>query len=290
MNATEGRAGYRRRVWAWIRRNGGLLCLLAGIAVLAYPVAATMWNNHAYNDAANRQLAHVSRVSRADRDEAITRAQAYNEEPARGPILDPWVEHYVPDTKEWKEYASQLDFGEGENAAWGTVVIPKIHVNLPIYRGTSDAVLAKGVGHLFGSSLPVGGASTHAVLTAHSGLGTATMFDDLPRLAAGDAFYLNVAGRHMKYVVESTEVVEPTEVDNLRVRAGEDRVTLVTCTPYGVNTHRLFVHGVRAPLEQDDRADVNTVTPLWHNWMLWPLLVIAAGAGVGAYVAWRRRR
>lgn len=143
------------------------------------------------------------------------------------------------------EYQSLLDSGGG---VMGTIRIPKISVKLPIYHGTSESALASGAGHLYGSSLPVGGKSTHTVITGHRGLVEAAMFTRLDEMRVGDYFYIEVMGRTLGYKVDRITVIEPNDTSKLKIVPGEDRVTLMTCTPYGVNTHRLLVSAVRAPI------------------------------------------
>jgi len=140
------------------------------------------------------------------------------------------------------------------------VEIPTIQVTLPIYHGTDDATLEKGVGHLLGSSLPVGGESTHTVLTAHSGMASQRMFSDLDLLKTGDVFYLDVLGERMAYQVDQIKTVLPYDTTYLGIVNGEDHATLVTCTPFGVNTHRLLVRGVRIPYEEAEEI-VEETTP-----------------------------
>ena len=149
------------------------------------------------------------------------------------------------------EYQSLLDSGDG---VIGTIRIPKVSIKLPIYHGTSDVALASGAGHLYGTSLPVGGKSTHAVITGHRGLVEAAMFTRIDELREGDFFYLEVMGETLGYEVDSIDVIEPQDTSKLRVVKGEDRVTLMTCTPYGVNTHRLLVsgHRVKIPVPAPD--------------------------------------
>ncbi len=135
----------------------------------------------------------------------------------------------------------------------GTIEIPKIAVNLPIYHGTDAQTLEKGVGHLRQTALPIGGAGSHAVLTGHTGLPNAKMFDGLSKLKIGDKFYVHVLGETLAYEVDAINVVKPEEVRLLNPISGEDHVTLLTCTPYGVNTHRLLVRGVRVPYVEEER-------------------------------------
>ncbi|PIB82734.1 class C sortase [Bifidobacterium sp. N5G01] len=160
------------------------------------------------------------------------------------------------------EYQSLLDSGGG---VMGTIRIPKISVKLPIYHGTSESALASGAGHLYGSSLPVGGKNTHAVLTGHRGLVEAAMFTRLDEMRVGDYFYIEVMGRTLGYQVDRITVIEPNDTSQLKIVPGEDRVTLMTCTPYGVNTHRLLVSATRSaipdeiPAENDAVKDARTI-------------------------------
>lgn len=160
------------------------------------------------------------------------------------------------------EYRSLLDSGGG---VMGTIRIPKISVRLPIYHGTSESALASGAGHLYGSSLPVGGRNTHAVLTGHRGLVEAAMFTRLDEMRVGDYFYIEVMGRTLGYQVDRITVIEPNDTSQLKIVPGEDRVTLMTCTPYGVNTHRLLVSATRSaipdeiPAENDAVKDARTI-------------------------------
>ena len=145
-------------------------------------------------------------------------------------------------------YQSLLDIGDG---LMGTIRIPKISVDLPILHGTSEKALEQGAGHLYGTSLPIGGVSTHAVVTGHRGLVSALMFTRLDEIHAGDSFYIDMMGKEFGYRVDRISVIEPDDSRLLRITPGEDRVTLMTCTPYGVNTHRLLVSGVRARIPED---------------------------------------
>lgn len=181
-------------------------------------------------------------------------------------------------------YEEQLGGADGAPVAW--VEIPRIGVRLPVYLGTSDAVLSSGVGHVEGTSLPVGGPSTHCVLTGHSGLYDSRMFDDIRELAPGDLFAVHVMGRTCTYEVTGTETVEPDDVSGLGIRAGQDLCTLVTCTPYGVNDHRLLVHARRTdrtlPRQDAGRALASRLSAP----RLWPLVLglVLAAAGLLAWV------
>ncbi len=180
-------------------------------------------------------------------------AQAYNEELAGSQIqlLDPFVE--ATDIEHDVNYEDVLSLDT--SSIMGYVEIPVIDVYLPIYHGTSSTVLEMGIGHLEGSSIPIGGDSTHVVLTGHTGLNRAKLLTDLTALIVGDRVYLHILGDTLAYVVYEIEVVLPKETESLCIVDGEDLVTLVTCTPYGVNTHRLLVHCRRIDYDREDYSE-----------------------------------
>ena len=183
------------------------------------------------------------------------------------------------------DYDSQLDVAG--NGIMGYVEIPKIQVNLPIYHGTEAEVLDRGVGHLLGSPLPVGGKSTHTILSGHSGMASQKMFTDLEQLVPGDVFYLNVLGETLAYQVTEINTVLPYETDLLGIVPGEDLCTLVTCTPYGVNTHRLLVRGSRIPYEEaavleEKSTNTESTASTWEVKYLQGLLL---GCGAAAVIA-----
>lgn len=181
-----------------------------------------------------------------------------------------------------KEYQSLLDSGDG---VMGAIRIPKISVNLPVYHGTSEQTLASGAGHLYGSSLPVGGKDTHAVITGHRGLVEASMFTRLDEMRVGDYFYIDVMGHTLGYKVDRITEINPDDTSKLKIVPGEDRVTLMTCTPYGVNTHRLLVSALRSaipeeiPAEDDAAKDVRVIAGV----------VSAATLLVGLLLVWLLR-
>lgn len=220
-------------------------------------------------------------------DEAFAAAREYNKrlaksgQPVIGEAKDPLAELYDDpqnaannasadgsdnsgDSASAKdtEYQSLLDSGDG---VMGAIRIPKISVNLPVYHGTSELTLASGAGHLYGSSLPVGGKNTHSVITGHRGLVEAAMFTRLDEMRVGDYFYLDVMGRTLGYKVDRITEINPDDTSKLKIVPGEDRVTLMTCTPYGVNTHRLLVSALRSaipgeiPAEADATKDARAI-------------------------------
>ena len=219
-------------------------------------------------------------------------AEAYNNSLESAPILDPWLESQRPDTPQYQAYLHELDI----DPVMARIAIPSIHVSLPVYHGTETRTLADGVGHLFGTSLPIGGSSTHAVLTGHTGLPTATMFDNLTRLRKGDAFYISSLGQTLKYEVTEITVVKPEETDSLRKVPGRDLVTLITCTPYGVNSHRLLVTGERVPMDPTAAAaeEAKALPAPMQTWMkviiVAVVIILAVVVGILGRLWWLRRR
>lgn len=263
------------------------ILLLAGILVLLYPVFATQYNNQRQERIASEFSAVAENAGPDAVAENLRRADEYNLKASSSPILDPWLDAQRPGTAQYQDYLSQLNL----NDVMATIKIPSIDVNLPIYHGTDTATLDKGVGHLFGTALPVGGESTHTVLTGHTGLGNATMFDQLTSVKMGDYFYIETAGRHLKYQVTDIRVVLPHETESLNKVEGKDLATLITCTPYGVNTHRLLVTGERVPM--DDTAVAAEAAKVKGSVMKpWMIAVLASVAVIllVAGILWLRSR
>jgi sortase A len=214
----------------------------------------------------------VASVPSAEQDAAFTAAQEYNADLLAGRIN--------PSTAEAEQrYVQTLATPGTDVMAWLTV--PALDVSLPVYHGTTDAVLANGVGHWYGSTLPVGGEG-HAVLSAHSGLSQATLFTHLERLVVGDRFAVSAQGRVMHYEVDDIAVVRPEEVDGVRPEPGKDYVTLVTCTPTGANTYRLLVRGVRVDAPDAAQAQELTHVSPDAGFPVWA--AIWGGSAVGALV------
>lgn len=248
-----------------------LLLTLVAVAILLYPVVVTQLKNLEQIRVSAEYSESVSHEKPAVLRAQFASAQNYNATRAHGPILDPWLARISEDNVGYQDYLRELDSYE----VMGRLVIPAIKVDLPIYHGTGEDALQRGVGHLYGSDLPVGGLGTHAVLTGHSGLRNATLFDNLEDLREGDAIYIGVAGEQLKYEVVSYEVVLPSEIDSLAQQPDRDYVTLITCTPYGINSHRLLVHAERVPM---DPAQTSVFTgPGELNWQWW-MFVLVGGA------------
>lgn len=253
-----------------------VLIILVGLLVLMYPVISTQWNNHVQEQVAKMYEDQLEAAPPAQVNRAYEAAVEYNRTHTDGPILDPWLARISEDNAEYKEYERHL----AGMSAMSQLAIPSIDVRLPVYHGTSEATLQKGLGHLYGSALPTGGEGFHSVITGHTGLTTATLFDDLVDVQIGDAIYVSTFGERMKYQVYGTEIVLPDETDSLRAEAGRDLLTLVTCTPYGINTHRLLVHAERVPMDPEEAQvlDESTSTVQWWMWVLGAVsLVILVG-------------
>ncbi|MBN9643749.1 class C sortase [Corynebacterium mendelii] len=248
-----------------------LIVLLIGMTVLSYPVVATQWNNYRAMHKAKAYTKVIDSMSPEQRQALAQAAVAYNEN-LTGVDYDFFTKQPNMKSPQYAEYLQLL----AQSDAMGQIVIPPINVDLPIYHGTSDATLDKGVGHLYGSSLPVGGSGTHAVLTAHTGFNDQTLFDNLDELEEGDEFFVRTVAGTNKYVVDQIHVVLPESTDDLKVFPGKDFVTLVTCTPYGINSHRLLVRGHRVDYtpEVDDEKITKTTGLVWQWWMIAVLAAI----------------
>jgi sortase A len=210
---------------------------LAGLSLLLYPVVSNYVNDRNQSSAIAAYEKELSEVSADDSSAIWEAAREYNEELASMPTS------FILSDDETKTYNSLMDpTGSG---IMGSVEISSIGVSLPIYHGVSDDALAVGAGHVPGSSLPVGGAGTHCVLSGHRGLPSSRLFTDLDQLQNGDVFLLHILGRTLAYEVDQVEIVNPDDISSLGITEGEDYCTLVTCTPYGINTQRLLVRGHR---------------------------------------------
>ena len=222
---------------------------LAGLSLLLYPSVSSYWNSITQSRAIVDYDTIVKSLSPKDNTAYFERAEEYNSELKA--LSFPLTEY-----QQISGYDDCLNaVGDG---VIGYIDIDKIQVKLPIYHGTSDAVLQVAAGHLEGTSLPVGGESTHAVISAHRGLPSAKLFTHLDRLEVGDTFTITVLDRELTYEVDKISIVLPTEVDELKVVDGKDYVTLMTCTPYGINTHRLLVRGHR--IESEDMRSFGAIS------------------------------
>lgn len=230
-----------------------ILIFVAGVCVLCYPLVSSVINNFDSRSHAEEYSETIKQNSSEENLALIKSAQEYNQSLNNHMVItDPFDAEQFE--KIGADYESALNV-DG-NGLIGYIDIPKINVYLAIYHGTSSAVLDKYAGHVQNTSLPVGGESTHAVISAHTGFPGNTFFDYLTDMTEGDEFYIHVADRTLKYEVDQIKVVLPEEMEDLRIVKGEDYVTLLTCTPYGANTHRLLVRGTR--VEYDDSEYITT--------------------------------
>ena len=262
---------------------------LAGLSVLLYPFVANQWNTYRQSrlmSSYEEGVAEKEAAGQIDYEAEWAAAKAYNDN------LMPMI---LPDSFAVAEASSRdeaymMCLNINDDEVMGIVEIPKIDVELPIYHTTDEDVLQIGAGHLEGSSLPVGGESTHAVISAHRGLPSATLFTDLDKLEEGDHFLLHILDDTLAYEVDRIDVVEPDETELLSVVEGEDLVTLLTCTPYGVNTHRLLVRGHRVPYVPEEVADEASDSlfgnSLHTNYIFWVIVGLAVtGAFVGVLIS-----
>lgn len=274
----------RRSLRLRARRSRRLLaaavaCLILGLVPLTGVLIVQGVNSSRAAAQAERQERAMERWTPAEQRHALAQARVYNKaltasgQHAIGSITDPETGAVDFAARADKDYWRTL---KGAQSVMGTIRIPRIGVTLPIRHGSDEAALANGAGHLYGTSLPVGGKSTHTVITAHRGVPDKELFTRLDELRKGDVFYLTVAGRTIAYKVFRTMQVDPQDTSHVRIRKGEDLATLLTCTPYGVNTQRLLVTGRRAAMPDDVPKPEDApkdMKPLW------------VGTGVGATVA-----
>jgi len=288
----DGRVRRRRDL---VHRLLPLVMVLAGVVALLYPVLATQFNNVRQHAAAEAYSATVEGVSGDQLAASLAAARNYNEHIEGIPILDPWLTQVSsnPTSTQYQDYLRQL----GGLSAMARLHVPSVGIDLPVYHGTSEDTLARGVGHLYGTSLPVGGEGTHTVLTSHTGLSTATLFDHLDKVKVGDKVYVDVSGESLAYEVDQIKVVLPNEIDDLAPIQGEDLLTLMTCTPYAVNTHRLLVRAHRIPLDPEVAAVAEIARGnglAMEPWMWWLLGGASVGLVAAAFIlvgtAHRRRR
>lgn len=233
------------------------LLIFLGIAVMCYPPIANFLASK-YQKGVVTSYQKLTENNNTDQIKAMLEdAKKYNEKLTQSTLTDVFTN---PQENASKEYLDILS--TGKDGVMGYITIPKIGEEIPIYHGTSTKTLQKGVGHLEGSSFPIGGVNTHAVLSAHRGLPSAKLFTDLDQLKEGDEFYIHILGETLAYQVKKISIIEPFETEKLSPKEGGDYVTLVTCHPYAINTHRLLVRGVRTTYQKEKEtlttSSVNT--------------------------------
>ena len=226
------------------------IVFIAGICLMFYPTICNLINNSKHHYIINGYDNRVENTSNKNIEDMLNKAYEYNKGLEHNSIQDVFSTDKVSNDSLYDSLLKITDDG-----LMGYITIPKINVKLPIYHTTNEEVLEKGVGHLKGSSLPVGGEGTNSILAAHRGLPSSKLFSDLDKLENGDKFYISILDKKLVYQVDKVSVVKPSELDLLEISPDKDYVTLVTCTPYGVNTHRLIVRGTR--IEESEEVITN---------------------------------
>ena len=246
----------------WFRKNCVTLILvgiiIVGLGLIAYPSVANWWNSYHQTRAVSSYASVVAEMSHEDYDSILNEASDYNKRIAKSGVI------WRLSDEELIEYNNQLTVTE--SGIMGYIDISKIHVQLPIYHGTDDAILQVAVGHISGSSLPVGGETSHCIISGHRGLPSAKLFTDIDKLVVGDTWTINVLDQTLTYEVDQIRVVLPSDLSDLQMESGKDYCTLVTCTPYGINSHRLLVRGHRIPNAQGNArvtADALQIEPIY---------------------------
>ena len=225
-----------------------IVVLAVGIGVVGYPFISNYLMSLNLNSEVQTYLNSASDLSQAQYEEELERAKEYNKSLLGSvDIGDPFGE----ETNSDDDYYDILNLSG--TSVMACIEIPAIDIKYPVYHGTSDEVLSKGIGHMSSTSLPIGGAGTHAVLTGHTGYSSSKLFTDIDKLEQGDKFYIYVLNQTLAYEVDQIKVVIPSDTSDLKVEPEGDYVTLVTCTPYGVNSHRLLVRGKRVPYVEEEK-------------------------------------
>jgi len=260
-------------------------CGAVALGLLFYPLVGELLNEKYHSDVETIYTAAIEDTDKTELTAQREAAQRYNAMLSGAAIAEGGAS--APPLA----YAQQLTVG----GAICYIDIPKINVYLPVQHGTDADTLEKSVGHVVGTSLPVGGSSTHAVLSAHSGLASSKLFSDIDQLAVGDTFYIHVLGEVLAYKVDTINTVLPTDTSLLQIEDGKDYVTLVTCTPFGVNTHRLLVRGHRIPYTPEQATAAAVEKPAASSWTQCYFTGLGIGLGAvavigGAYFLVRRKR
>lgn len=261
-------------------------CGVAALGLMLYPLVGELLSERYHSDIETVYTATIEDTDKTELTAQREAAQQYNAMLSGAVAITEGGASAPP-----LAYAQQLTVG----GVMCYIDIPKINVYLPVQHGTDADTLEKSVGHVVGTSLPVGGSSTHAVLSAHSGLASSKLFSDIDQLAVGDVFYIHVLGDTLAYKVNAIHTVLPTDTSLLQIEDSKDYVTLVTCTPFGVNTHRLLVRGHRVPYTPEQEATAAAEKPAASSWTQHYLTGLGVGLGAvavigGAYFLVRRKR
>lgn len=256
--------------------------IIIGVLILSYPLISALYYDYESSNETEDFSKEIASLAQKEIDERIEKAKAYNASLTPDESLhDFYTEDQIEEGK--KTYAHMLEVKE----KIGVVNIPSISQKIPIYAGTTKTILQKGVGHLENTSLPVGGENTHSVITAHRGLPSKRLFTDLPDVKIGDVFFIENIKETLAYEVHDIQVIEPTDFEALRIKDGEDYVTLLTCTPYMINSHRLIVTGHRIPYTED-LVKKNKDTPWWTKFIsVYQNYLIGFALAIVLYIVYR---
>lgn len=257
------------------------LLFLAGLSVALYPAVSDYVNSKSQSKAVATYLERMEQLDDSQIESLLAEARAYNESVRTRP------DRFQPEDGELEAYMRLLG---SDGGAVGYMEIESIGVSLPIYMGDDEAALQVGVGTMPGSSLPIGGAGTHSVLMAHRGLPTSRLFTDLDQVEQGDTFVLHVLGQTLTYEVDQILVVEPDEISELDIQPDRDLCTLVTCTPYGINSHRMLVRGSRIANAPESTGDGHAPSTGPSRSVFPIVLLVAVPAAIAALVVIKRKR
>lgn len=263
----------KKRIWPMVISM--VLVLTVSIGLIAYPIVSDWYSERVRSTVQADYVEMIEDQSNEEIRDALAEARAYNESL-----------YAVQTDSSNEQYIYQELLNIGETGIMGYIEVPVIDVTLPIYHTTDDSVLQIGAGHMEGTSLPVGGKNTHTVLSAHSGMSGSRMFSDLDKVSAGDLVILKVLGETLAYEVTGSEVVLPSAVDKIQIEGDKDLVTLITCVPYGVNTHRLLVRAERTELTEEEihveEATVEVAESTWKSKYVEGIL--AGGLSAGGFI------
>lgn len=246
-----------------------VILLLAGTAILLYPTVSNWLAKRRNVSEISMYETGVGQYSTAAREQEWKKAEEYNDSLLGTPVKDPFIPGSGMSLPQ--NYLSVLN----TDGIMAYIEIPSLNIKLPIYHGVSEPVLQKGIGHMEGTALPIGSSGGHALLTGHTGLPSAKLFTDLIQMEIGDRFYIHVLGKELVYEVDQITVIEPEDVSSLQTKTDTDRVTLITCTPYGINSHRLLVQGIRTNI-LSKRIIISQHTSYWYL----PVFIISILAAV----------
>ena len=252
-----------------------VLVVIAGAGILVYPIISNMMFQNSQQELIDFYDSQINEIPEKKKDSMLEECRKYN-----SGLLDSKVQLTDPfdtDALQLEEHPYVDLLNQNGDGAMGSIEIPGINCKLVIYHSTDESVLAKGVGHLQGTSLPIGGKGTHSVLSGHTGTADKELFTNLDQLNMGDVFYIHVWGETLAYQVDNKEVVLPDETDSLYIDRERDLVTLITCTPYGINSHRLLVRGTRIPYEEAKKIEEQGSRVLLNTWGVQYVYAILSG-------------